>query len=73
MPNPYETGNDDVDSEKVDPPERLQPTKSQLRNPPLHIHSVSYPEWPSLSETDPAIELIRSIKEELKKFEPKFC
>ena len=52
-------------------PEPQRPTKSQLKHPTLHIHSISYPTWPSLSDTDPAIELIRSIKEELKKFEPK--
>lgn len=37
--------------------------------PPLHVHSISFPAWPSLSDTDPAIDLIRSIKEELKKFD----
>jgi hypothetical protein len=52
-------------------PEPQRPTKSQLKHPTLHIHSISYPTWPSLSDTDPAIELIRSIKEELKKFDPK--
>ena len=41
---------------------------TSLRHPPLHIHSVSYP---GLIDRDPAIELIRSIKEELKKFDPK--
>lgn len=43
-------------------------SKTTLRHPPLHIHSVSYP---GLIDRDPAIELIRSIKEELKKFDPK--
>ena len=37
---------------------------------PLHVHSLSYPAWPSLSESDPAIDLIRAIKDELKKFDP---
>lgn len=44
---------------------------THLKHPALHIHSISYPTWPSLSDTDPAIELIRTIKDELKKFEPK--
>ena len=35
----------------------------------LHIHSFSYPEWPTLSHTDPAIDLIKAIKEELNKFD----
>lgn len=35
----------------------------------LHVHSFSYPEWPTLSHTDPAIDLIKCIKEELSKFD----
>lgn len=42
---------------------------SPLRNPSLHVHSSSFPAWPAIGDTDPAIELIRSIKEELKKFD----
>ena len=71
MPTNYESsGNDNSDGRTTsgrDPPQAT----GQLRNPSLHIHSISYPAWPSLSDGDPAIELIRSIKEELKKFEPK--
>lgn len=43
--------------------------KSNKRHPPLHVHSNSFPAWPSLSEADPAIDLINTIKAELKKFE----
>lgn len=76
MPTTYESsGNDENSDSRTTSVERQPPQSAksagQLRNPSLHIHSISYPAWPSLSDTDPAIELIRSIKEELKKFEPK--
>lgn len=71
MPTNHESsGNENSDSRSTPEPQQ-QTNKGHLRNPSLHVHSISYPAWPSLSETDPAIELIRSIKEELKKFEPK--
>lgn len=55
-----------------DAPDEVHPRTDQpvpKRHPPLHIHSNSFPAWPSLSDTDPAIDLINTIKAELKKFD----
>ncbi|XP_057368038.1 uncharacterized protein LOC130689038 [Daphnia carinata] len=68
VPVHYESSNI-VSSDDHSIPGRQQAT--HLKHPALHIHSISYPTWPSLSDTDPAIELIRTIKDELKKFDPK--
>lgn len=35
----------------------------------LHVHSSSLPAWARLSDSDPAVDLIRAIKEELNKFD----
>ena len=38
--------------------------------PPFHhVHSYSFPTWPNISESDPAIQLIQTIQKELKRFD----
>ena len=49
------------------PPRIQEPVHSHP--PRLHVHSSSVPAWTQLSESDPALDLIRAIKEELKKFD----
>lgn len=41
---------------------------ASIKPPPLHIHSISFPGL-GIGDSDPAAELIRSIKQELKKFD----
>ena len=45
------------------------PSPPVVKPPPLHIHSISFPALGIGADTDPATELIRSIKQELKKFD----
>lgn len=52
----------------LSPANKLPLSSTVIKPPPLHIHSISFPGL-GIGDTDPATELIRSIKQELKKFD----